>query len=356
MTRQQDSAPPAGGRWPQPFVLELQVQEIFRHAPTATAFSYFGSLLTLGVLIQTGDMTRGTAWFLWATIVTAMRVFAIVAYRRRSAGSEAESWAKLMIACNFLAGLQWGALGTLLWVDTPVHRQLFTMMVITCFIGGSLPAYCAVRGAHEALSIPATIPTGIYLFFVQDGLHWFAGVTALFFCFAIVFYARKLNAEIEERLKLQLERHSLLELTGLLNEKLAQENRDLAHRAAMRSMSVEAARERAGRLETLFENSLLPQFECDAGGRIVTCNLAAERLFGQSHELLVGRPFASLLAGAYAESKALAGVRDPAIVELEITTPGGDAVPCTASFTPIPERPGRNAGYGVVLTGVTVSA
>ena len=355
MTTQQDSAPPTGSRWPQPRVLELQVAEIYRHAPTATGFSYFGALLCLGVLIQTGDTGRGSAWFLWATIVAAMRAFIVVAYRRRTTGSDPWSWARLMIACNFLAGLQWAALGTLLWVEEPVYRQLFTLMVITCFIGGSLPAYSSVRGAHEALSIPATIPTGIYLFFVQDGLHWIPGVTALFFCFAIVFYARRLNAEIEQRFALQVERDGLLELTGLLNDKLAQENRDLAHRAAMRSMSVEAARERAGRLETLFENSPLPQFECDGAGRIITCNLAAERLFGQTHDLLVGRPFASLLSGPYAESKALAGVREPATVELDIAAHGG-STHCTASFTPLPERPGRNAGFGVILTGVTVSA
>ena len=72
MTTQQDSAPPTGGRWPQPRVLELQVAEIYRHAPTATAFSYFGALLVLGVMIQTGDTGRGSAWFLWATIVAAI--------------------------------------------------------------------------------------------------------------------------------------------------------------------------------------------------------------------------------------------------------------------------------------------
>jgi PAS domain S-box-containing protein len=352
----QDGAPPVGDRWPQPRVLEQQVEEIYRHAPTATAFSYFGALLVLGVLVQTGDIGRGSAWFLWATIVACIRAFVIVAYRRRPKGSDPAPWAKLLIACNLFAGLQWAALGTLLWVEEPVYRQLFTLMVITCYVGGSLPAYSSVRGAHEALSITATIPTGIYLFFVQGGTHWIAGVTALFFCFAIVFYARKLHADTEERIRLTLERDSLLELTALLNEKLTNENRELAHRAAMRGMSAEAARERAGRLETLFENSLLPQFECDSSGRITTCNLAAERLFGQSHQQLVGRPFTALMGGPYTESKALAGLRDPANVEIEIQLPSGERIPCTASLTPLPERPGRSAGFGVILTGAIVSA
>jgi PAS domain S-box-containing protein len=351
MRTTQDSALPSGGRWPQPRVLEHQVDELYRHAPTATAFSYFGALLVLGVMVQTGDTGRGSAWFLWATIVAAMRAFVIVAYRRRLPGADPAPWARLMIACNFLAGLQWAALGTLLWVEEPVYRQLFTLMVITCYVGGSLPAYSSVRGAHEALSIPATIPTGIYLFFAQGGTHWIAGVTALFFCFAIVFYARKLNADVEERIRLELERDSLLELTGLLNDKLTQENRDLAHRAAVRSLSMEAARERAGRLETLFESSLLPHFDCDSSGRVVTCNGAAERFFGQRREQLVGRPFGSLLGGPHSESKGLAALRDPANIEIEIQMPSGERIPCIASLTPLADR-----GFGVILSGVTVPA
>ena len=78
----QVGAPPVGGRWPQPHVLERQVDELYRYAPTATGFSYVGALLVLGVLVQTGDTGRGTAWFLWATIVAAMRVFVIVAHGR----------------------------------------------------------------------------------------------------------------------------------------------------------------------------------------------------------------------------------------------------------------------------------
>ena len=137
MKTQQDSAPPTGGRWPQPRVMELQVEEIYRHAPTATAFSYFGALLVLGVLIQTGDMGRGSAWFLWATIVAAMRAFNIVAYRRRAPGSDPERVGQAHDRLQLPRGPAMGRRsGTLLLLDEPVYRQLFTLMVITCFVGG----------------------------------------------------------------------------------------------------------------------------------------------------------------------------------------------------------------------------
>jgi PAS domain S-box-containing protein len=347
---------PTGGKWPDPRLRALQVDELYRFAGTAASFSYFGALLTLGVLIETGDIGRGSVWFLWATAVTFLRFMILVAYRRRAPGADPDAWARLVIAANFLAGIQWGVLGTLLFPHEPGYRQLFTLMVITCFVGGSLTPYAAVKGAHEALSIPATIPTAISLFFVQEKIHWFAGVAALFFCFAIVFYARKLNRDIEERFRLEIERDDLLQLTSLLNEKLERENKELAHRAAVRGMSAESARERSGRLETLFEHSPLPQFECDGIGTVITVNLATERLLGRRHEELAGRPFASLLAGAYAATKAFAGVRNPVNVELEVIGRGGECIPCTASFTPLPAREGRPPGFGVILSGCAVPA
>ena len=178
----------------------------------------------------------------------------------------------------------------------------------------------------------------------------------LFRSFAIVYYAAKLTNLSEERFRLQIERDGLLELTAALNQKLARENEELAHRAAMRSMSADSARERAGRLETLFEHSPLPQFECDATGAMITCNLAAERLFGLRHEQLAGRPFASLLVGRYADSKALAGAREAVSVEVEVRSRSGEVIPCTASYTPLAERPGRSPGFGVILSGVIVPA
>jgi PAS domain S-box-containing protein len=260
-----------------------------------------------------------------------------------------------MIAANVLAGVQWGELGTLLFPDSPAYLQLFTLMVIICFVAGSVTAYAAVGGAHQALSIPATIPTSIYIFFFQTGTHWYAGVMALFFCFAIVFYARKLHRHLEEGFNLQIERDDLLALTGMRNEKLDRENRELAHRVAVRGVSVESARERADRLEALFERSALPQIECDAAGNVVIANPAAERLFGLRHEQIAGRPITELLVITGTDAKALAYSPKAEVFEVEARARGGLRLPCRASFTPLPAVDGRHPGFGVVLTGLPVT-
>jgi PAS domain S-box-containing protein len=347
--------PPPGGPWPEPRLVALQVDELYQFAPTATGYSYFGALLTLGVLIDIGDTGRGAVWFLWATAVTFFRCACIVGYRRRPAGSDADFWGRMMVAANFLAGVQWGILGTLLFPQGPVHVQLFTLMVIICFVAGSVTAYASVRGAHEALSVPATIPTSINLFFIQSGMHWYEGVLAVFFCFAILFYARRLSRHLEDSFRLQIERDDLIALTATLNQKLERENRDLAHRVAVRGASVESARGRADRLEALFERSPLPQIECDTSGTVVTCNPAAERLFGLSHDELVGRPLTMLLAIPGNEVKQLPFATRGETFDVEARARQGLRVPCSASFTPLPEFEGRRPGFGVTLTGIPVT-
>jgi PAS domain S-box-containing protein len=348
------TSPDTGSRSEQR-LLALQVEEVYSLAPTAAAFSYFGSLLTLGVLVEIGNAVGGGIWFLYVSAVTFFRAFLFIAYRRRAAGTDVRRFAHGMLLANLLAGVQWGLLGTLFFPAGPVYAQLFTLMVIICFIAGSVTAYAAVRNAHESLSVPATIPTSIYIFFFQTGTHWYAGVMALFFCFAIVFYARKLHRHLEEGFNLQIERDDLLALTGMRNEKLDRENRELAHRVAVRGVSVESARERADRLEALFERSALPQIECDSAGNVLIANPAAERLFGLRHEQIAGRPITELLVITGTDAKALAYSPKAEVFEVEARARGGLRLPCRASFTPLPAVDGRHPGFGVVLTGLPVT-
>ena len=352
MDNNNKSVPAPGEPWPEPRVRALQVEELYRLAPTATAFSYFGALITLAVLIQVGDTGRAAVWFLWATAVTVFRSAAILGYRRRSLSADPVSWGRLVIAANLLAGIQWGVLGTLLFPAGDVYLQLFTLMVIICFVAGSVPAYAAVRGAHEALSIPAGVPTALYIFFFHTGVHWFAGVLALFFCFTIVFYSRKLSREIEQRLRLQIERDDLITLTGMLNDKLERENRDLAHRVAVRGASMTSARERAERFEALFERSALPQVECDAEGRVIVCNPAAEKLFGMSHAEVAQQPLTTLLSLSPDQLGNLTRQAHAEIFEVEAISRDGQRLACRASITPLPQSEGRLPGFGVVLTGI----
>jgi len=343
---------PSGRAWPDPKLRAFQVDELYRYAPAAAGMSYFVALLTLGVLIETGDMGRGVVWFLWATAVTVFRFVTVVLYRRREPKSDPVFWGRLVIAGNFLAGIQLAVLGTLLFTG-PVYRELFIVFVVTCLVGGSLVAYAPLKWAHETLALTAGIPLSINLMFTQSGAHLLVGITAFFFCFAIVFYARKHNRHVTESFRLQIERDELLAVTAVLNEKLSSENRELAHRAAVRGVSMESAREISDRMEALFEGSPLPHIECDASAFIITCNPAAERIFGERRQSLAGRPLHWLIAPPFA-GVAIEGATHAMNAEIEIRAAGGEMIPCIASFTPLPPHDGRHTGFGVILCGLTV--
>jgi len=186
-------------------------------------------------------------------------------------------------------------------------------------------------------------------------VHWYEGVMALFFVFAIVYFARRLNRYLEEGFKLQIERDNLLALTGILNEKLERENRELAHRVAVRAVSADSARERADRLEALFERSPLPHIECDAAGSIMRCNPAAERVFGLREDELAGRALSSVLAIPHSGPPAAGIAAHAEVFEAEAQGPGGIRMPCTASITPLPAAEGRRPGFAVVLIGLPVA-
>jgi PAS domain S-box-containing protein len=346
---------PAGSTsWSEPRLLEMQVEEVYRLAPSAAAFSYFGALLTLGVLVEIGNTVGGAIWFLYVSAVTFFRAFLFIAYRRRVPGSDPARFSKAMVFANVLAGLQWGLLGTVLFPAGPVYAQLFTLMVIICFVAGSVTAYSAIRGAHEALSIPSAIPTSIYVFFLHDGPHWYAGIAALFFCSAIIHYSSRLHRNLEASHRLQLERDELARITQALNAKLQEEKGELAHRAAVRGASAESARDEAARLMALFERSPLPQLECDANGTVIASNAAAQRLFGRSRAELAGTPLASLMAGARGHDAGLLHVASPRSVDVEMKTADGGSIAATVSLTPLPAAPGYRGGFGLTVTGVPV--
>jgi PAS domain S-box-containing protein len=263
-------------------------------------------------------------------------------------------YARGVVVINALAGVQWGLLGTVFFPVAPVYAQLFTLMVIICFVAGSVTAYSAVRGAHEALSIPATIPTSIYVFFLHDGVHWYAGIAALFFCFAIIHYSGRLHRYIASSYRLQMERDDLAQLTGMLNQRLEGEKSELAHRAAVRGVSAETARDEAARLSALFERSPLPQLECDGNGRVIASNPAAQRLFGRSRSELAGTPLASLMSGSAQHDAGLLDVATPRTVDVDVKAADGSRIAGMASLTPLPAAPGQRAGFGIVVAGVPV--
>lgn len=182
----------------------LQVAELYRNLAVSAPAAFFGTLLCTAVFLEDGLDRAHIAWLAYGTAVAALRMGLCWAIRRQSAlgwNLEPRQWARLAVAGNFLAGVQWGLLGTWLFPEVPGFRQTFAMMVITCFVGGSITAYAPVRWAHPALAIPATLPPTIYIFFMESGVHVSAGLTALFFSAMVLYYSVHEHGLVTRRLR-----------------------------------------------------------------------------------------------------------------------------------------------------------
>jgi hypothetical protein len=200
----------------------LQVAELFRNLPGGAAAALLGAFLCVAVLGEEGLKSAHVAWLGYGIAVGALRLGLWWAYRNGILVLDPSAWARLAVMGNLLAGIQWGLLGTLLFPEDPGPRQNFAIMVITCFVGGSITAYAPVRWAHPALSIPATVPSTLNIFLVESGPHLVSGAMAFFFIGMVLFYSLRETETVAQRLRADVRiRRKLHDLEASARERVA---------------------------------------------------------------------------------------------------------------------------------------
>ena len=115
-------------------LLAKQVNELFFFTPAAVAFSFIGSIATVVVFYDTGELQKGLFWLLYATMVMFFLTVVAYGYRQQAKPvARPERWARLVITGNIFAGIQWGLLGTLLFPVEHNYRELFTVLTVCRF-------------------------------------------------------------------------------------------------------------------------------------------------------------------------------------------------------------------------------
>ena len=320
-----------------------QTAELYRLMPVSTVFAYVGAILTFLMLATTGDLERGAYWFAFASSIMLFRVLAIMEYRHHAndRGNGPDTWQWLAIFVNFLAGVKWGLLGTVLFVEAPLYRVMFTAIIIVGFVGGSIVCYAPVRFAHAALAVPAVIPATIYLFFVGGDANLISGVAALFMATALIVMAEVQYRIVRGRLLYEIENDARVRSVQAENNTLGVDLRKLEHRAEVIKRSQLEARRRADSLSHHMQNTLLPVLECDQHGRVVEWNEAAVAAFGYWHGVLSELELGTFVVtpeGArpweVAFRSALEG-KVPAAIDVLVLKNDGAWVPATFYVTPI---------------------
>ena len=214
-------------------LLAKQVNELFLFAPAAVAFSFVGSVATVLVFYDTGELQKGLYWFLFATLVMFFRAVVAFGYHHQSRPvANPGKWANLMIIGNFFAGIQWCLIGTALFPDTHNYRELFTVLVLTSYVAGSIIAFSPVRWAHLALAIPASVPPAIYIFFMREEMSALGGCMALFFVFCVLYFSFKQHRIVACRLQVELENEDLLAQLRETNSTLGRSIQEIRSRTA----------------------------------------------------------------------------------------------------------------------------
>ncbi len=296
-----------GGRAsrPPPLVLSAQTAlelkrrqtaEIYRAMPASMVLSYIGTIFAFVLFYTTGDAQRGIYWFAYATGVLFFRATAIWHYAQEDVIKNPDRWANLLIAGNVLAGIQWGLVGTWLFVADPVYRALFSVIAVIGYVGGSVVPFSPVKFAHAALAVPAALPTAIYIFFIRADGSAIVGAISIFLLASIIYMGEMQYKIIRARLLSEMENEQYRRDAEQSTTSLGVDLQKLEHRAMVVKRAQIEARRRAETLSRHIETTLLPVMECDQDGRIIEWNQAAEATFGYQHSELAGLTLNNLVA------------------------------------------------------------
>jgi PAS domain S-box-containing protein len=329
----------------------MQVDELYRFVPFTTLVPFLGAGLTLGVLLDTGAGKPAVIWFLLFSAASAYRGL-LWFMRGRVHDIEPVTWGQLVIIGNLAAGCLWGVLGSVFISTGDSYREIFIIMVICCFVGGSVTSYAPLKWAHPALTLPAVLPPLLYLGMVRDNFHSLGILMGVVFVGSITGVAMQQHARIKDRLRLIIQNEELLDKLGEANARLLRENSNLAHRAAVRLSSARKAQGRADILSRHFENTPLAMLECDQRLNLLSWNEAAERLLGTRLQSMLGEPLLPVLfpgeSGGDRTQSILAAAtgRTSASVAAVFQDADGNPVEATFHITPIEiekDMPGRVA-------------
>lgn len=337
-------------------LLAKQVDELFFFVPPAVAFSFIGAIATVVVFYDTGEFIKGLWWFVYAVVVMFLRAVIGFGYRQQQKPvADPAWWGRMMLIGNLLAGIQWGLLGTVLYPMEHNYRELFTVLVITSYVAGSITAFSAVKWAHLAMAIPASLPPAIYIFLMRDGANWLGGGMALFFICCVLFFSYKQYHIVAARLVVELENEELLKRSLESNRTLTHSNVELRTLSENEQRARHEASHRAQLLSAHVARTLLPVAECDRHFNVVEWNAAAEATLGYRFKDVRGQRLTTLLLPAERQVQgkpaieALLGEDRASALETVFQRRNGERVPVRLFVTPMHVEKGVPVRIGVIV-------
>ena len=248
-------------------------------------------------------------WLACLLLITILRIHLSTRYERAAEQhSRTGYWLGWFITGVAASGVTWGMSTIVLIPDRSIAHISFALLWIGALSAGSVAAYAVFRGAFFAFTLPALLPTAIYLLNIGGKVEVTIGIGTMLFLVFLSLNALRMHRTLMSELKLRLENARLIARLEREKQQVDRVNDQLERRVAERTVALTqsnaslqqeiAERKRTAealsKAAAVFENTTEGVMITDTEQRIIAVNEAFTEITGFSQEDVIGSTARSL--------------------------------------------------------------
>ncbi len=187
-----------------------KTEYLYAQVPNVAA----GNIIAAGLLvvIYWAQLSHGVlvAWLLAVLAVLAHRYDVSCAFARRDRYANIDAWYKIYANSVLVNGCLWGAIGTLIAVQSPSQQLPYLLMIVGALVACASISNNALFSMYKRFATPAMVPLGIYLLTQFSSDKFMMGLLLL--CWFALMYstAARFNKFVSTSLSFEFENIALL--------------------------------------------------------------------------------------------------------------------------------------------------
>lgn len=259
-------------------LLAEQIKLLYQQAPKALGVTLIIATLLTGIFWESIAHNGPMIWLAIIYLLTFARFLLVRSFFRQQPSSASSLlWGRYFLVSAALAGIAWGAAGSIFFINNSATHQLFLAYSLGGMVAGAMATLSSYRGAFLVFSVPVVLPF-IYEVITHDSENKIAiALTFLLFVLAMSSISHRLHRTITESLTFRFVNFNLL-------KRLTEIKNDLEQRVAERTEALTAANNILHQEKELFQVTLASIGDAvittDAGGKVTYLNPIAEVFTG----------------------------------------------------------------------------
>jgi diguanylate cyclase (GGDEF)-like protein/PAS domain S-box-containing protein len=293
-----------------------QVELLYDQFRIGQAGSIASAFFLVGVLWTITPHSILIFWFTLVLIISTLRFYLILRFERCSGEDEqAEYWLRLFIAGAAASGITWGMATIILIPDRSISHISFVLLWIGGLSAGAVAAYSVIKRAFLAFSLPALLPTALYLLIIGGKVETTIGAGTIIYFVFLSLSALRMHKTLMRELRLRFENTQLIGYLEKEKKRVDRINDQLEMRVAERTAALtesnaDLQKEIAERKRTeealslaaaVFENTTEGAMITDTKHRIVAVNKAFTEITGYEQDDVVSKTPQVLRSGKHDE-------------------------------------------------------